>query len=78
MSLEQAFIVIDDALNLGAEKLLSQVMPEQDAYVALLVRLWSIVPEEMAEIANMLRDDPDLLLAMSVGAMPEPTATQAS
>ena len=77
MSLEQGFTIIDDALNLAIEKLQSQGMPEQEAYVALLVRLWSTVPEEVAEIANMLRDDPELLSAMSSGAMPEPTADQA-
>jgi len=53
-------------------------MPEQEAYVALLVRLWSTVPQEVAEIANMLRDDPDLLSAMQVGPMPDHSATQAS
>jgi hypothetical protein len=76
MSLEQGFNIIDDALNLAVEKLQSQGMPEQEAYVALLVRLCSTVPEEVAEIANMLRDDPDLLAAMGADAMPEPTATQ--
>ncbi len=71
MSLEQGFTIIDDALNLAVEKLQSQGMPEQEAYIALLVRLWSTVPEEIAEIANMLRDDPDLLSAMT-----DPSAAQ--
>ena len=71
MSLEQGFTIIDDALNLAVEKLKSQGMPKQEAYIALLVRLWSTVPEEVAEIANMLRDDPDLLSAMNTGAMSE-------
>ena len=71
MSLEQGFTIIDDALNLAIEKLKSQGMPEQEAYIALLVRLWSTVPEEVAEIANMLRDDPDLLSAMNTGAISE-------
>ena len=74
MSLEQGFTIIDDALNLAVEKLQSQGMPEQEAYVALLVRLWSTVPQEVAEIANMLRDDPDLLSAMQVDPMPEKAA----
>ena len=78
MSLEQGFTIIDDAVNLAVEKLQSQGMPEQEAYIALLVRLWSTVPEEVAEIANMLRDDPDLLSAMNTGAMPDPSAAQVS
>ena len=76
MSLEQGFTIIDDALNLAVEKLESQGMPEQEAYIALLVRLWSTVPEEVAEIANMLRDDPDLLSAMNTGPVSELSATQ--
>jgi len=78
MSLEQGFTIIDDALSLAVEKLQSQGMPEQEAYVALLVRLWSTVPQEVAEIANMLRDDPDLLSAMQVGPMPDYSVTQSS
>ena len=78
MSLQQGFTIIDDALSLAVEKLQSQGMPEQEAYVALLVRLWSTVPQEVAEIANMLRDDPDLLSAMQVGPMPDYSVTQAS
>jgi hypothetical protein len=77
MSLEQGFTIVDEALNLAVENLQSKGMPEQEAYVALLVRLWSTVPEEVAEIANMLRDDPDLLSAMNVGPMPEASAAQA-
>ena len=77
MSLEQGFTIIDDALNLAVEKLQSQGMPEQEAYIALLVRLWSTVPEEVAEIANMLRDDPDLLSAMNTSAVSKPSAVQA-
>ena len=77
MSLEQGLTIIDDALNLAVEELKSKGMPEQEAYIALLVRLWGSVPEEVAEIANMLRDDPELLSAMAVGEKPEPLATQA-
>ncbi|MGB2271223.1 MAG: hypothetical protein ACPH3K_04085 [Candidatus Micropelagos thuwalensis] len=77
MSLEQGFTIIDEALNLAVEELKSKGMPEQEAHIALLVRLWGTVPEEVAEIANMLRDDPDLLSAMSIGATPEPSAVPA-
>ena len=76
MSLEKGFTIIDDALNLAVEKLQSQGMPEQEAYIALLVRLWSTVPEEVAEITNMLRDDPDLLSAMNKGDMTDQSAAQ--
>ena len=77
MSLEQGFTIIDDALNLAVEELKSKGMPEQEAYIALLVRLWGTVPEEIAEIAKMLRDDPDLLSAMNAGTTAEPSAVPA-
>ena len=77
MSLEQGFTIIDDALNLAVEELKSKGIPEQEAYIALLVRLWGSVPEEVAEIANMLRDDPDLLSAMNMGTTSESSAVPA-
>ena len=77
MSLEQGFTIVDDALGLAVEQLKSKGMPEQEAHIALLVRLWGTVPEEVAEIANMLRDDPDLLSAMKLGTTPEPSAVPA-
>ena len=77
MSLEQGLTIIDDALNLAVEELKSKGMPEQEACIALLVRLWGTVPEEVAEIANMLREDPDLLSAMNITATSEPSAVPA-
>ena len=77
MSLEQGYTIIDSALNLAIEELKSKGMPEQEAYIALLVRLWGNVPEEVANIANMLRDDPELLSAMNTGAKPEPSVVPA-
>ena len=77
MSLEQGFTIVDDALNLAVEQLKSKGMPEQEACIALLVRLWGTVPEEVAEIANMLRDDPDLISAINMGTTPESSAVPA-
>jgi hypothetical protein len=77
MSLEKGFTIIDEALSLAVEQLKLKGMPEQEAYIALLVRLWGTVPEEVAEIASMLRDDPDLLSAINTGATPESPAVPA-
>ena len=77
MSLDQGFTIIDDALNLAVEELKSKGMPEQEAHIALLIRLWGAVPEEVVEIASMLKDDPDLLSAMNTGATSEPSAVPA-
>jgi hypothetical protein len=77
MLLDHGVTVIDDALNLAVEKLRLKGLTEQDAYVALLVRLGSIVPEEVREIADILFHDPDLLSAMKVGAKPEAVTADA-
>jgi len=74
MSLEQGLNIIDEALMLAVDSLASKGMPENEAYIALLVRLWSSVPEEVAEVATMLRDDPELMSAMSKGAVDQSTA----
>lgn len=74
MSLEQGLNIIDEALMLAVDSLASKGMPENEAHIALLVRLWSSVPEEVAEVATMLRDDPELMLAMSKGAVDQSTA----
>ena len=74
MSLEQGLNIIDEALMLAVDSLASKGMPENEVYIALLVRLWSSVPEEVAEVATMLRDDPELMSAMSKGAEDQLTA----
>ena len=68
MSIEDGFNIVDGALNLAIEDLQARGMPEQEAHIALLVRLWSIVPAEVADIASMLRDDPELLSALNSGS----------
>ena len=52
MSLEQGLNIIDEALMLAVDSLASKGMPENEAHIALLVRLWSSVPEEVAEVAR--------------------------
>ncbi len=52
--------MIDKALELAVSSLESNGVPKDDAYVALLIRLWSTVPEDVAKIATMLRDDAEL------------------
>lgn len=68
MSLEQGLNIIDEALTLAVDCLESKGMPENEAHIALLVRLWISVPQEVAEVATMLREDPELMSAMSNGA----------
>lgn len=74
MSLEQGLNIVDNALMLAVKNLESKGMPENEAHIALLVRLWSSVPQEVAEVATMLRDDPELMSAMFNGAESQPIA----
>ena len=76
MSLEQGLNIIDEALALAVESLETKGVPEQEAHIALLVRLWSVVPDEVAEIAGMLRDDPELLSAMNSGSASDIVSAQ--
>ena len=76
MSLEQGLNIIDEALALAVENLATKGVPEQEAQIALLVRLWSVVPDEVAEIAGMLRDDPELLSAMNSGSVSDISSVQ--
>ena len=65
MSLEKEFNVVDEAIRVATETLMSHGLPEDEAHVALLVRLSGSVSDEVAEIANMLRNDSDLLQAFN-------------
>ena len=65
MSIEQQFNILDQVLNTAIEQLKGYGMPEQEAQIALLIRLSSGVSEEILEIANMLRDDAELNAAIT-------------
>lgn len=60
MTITQGFNILDNALTLAVSDLEQRGMPKDEAYVALLIRLWNMVPAEVAEVAQMLRDDPEL------------------
>jgi hypothetical protein len=51
-------------------------MPIDEAQIALLIRLWNVVPEEVAEIADMLRKDSDLASAINGAADHDARAAQ--
>ena len=65
MTIAQGFNIVDNALTLAVSDLEQRGMPKDEAHVALLVRLWNVVPAEVAEVAQMLRDDPELAAAIN-------------
>jgi hypothetical protein len=52
--------IVDQALNSAVSHLNQHGMPDDEAKIALLIRLWSIVPPEIGEIADILRTDKEL------------------
>jgi len=65
MSIAHGLNLIDEALNLALSDLEGRGMPKDEAQIALLIRLWNIVPEEVAQIAELLRKDPELASAIN-------------
>jgi len=65
MSTADGMNIIDNALNLALSDLESHGMQGDDAQIALLVRLSNLVPEEVFNVASLLRDDAELLTAMN-------------
>ena len=65
MSTADGMNIIDNALNLALSDLESHGMQGDDAQIALLVRLSNLVPEEVFNVASLLRDDAELMTAMN-------------
>ena len=65
MSMTDGMNIIDNALNLALSDLESRGMQGDDAQIALLVRLSNLVPEEVFNVASLLRDDAELMTAMN-------------
>jgi hypothetical protein len=60
MTLSEEMNVVDEALEAAVDVLKARGMPEDEAHIALLIRLWSVVPDEVSEVAELLRNDPEL------------------
>ena len=65
MSMTDGMNIIDNALNLALSDLESHGMQGDDAQIALLVRLSRLVPEDVFNVAILLRDDAELMTAMN-------------
>lgn len=65
MSLAEGLNIVDRALNMAVIELEDRGMSKDEAQIALLLRLWKLVPEEVSEIAQLLRTDPELASAIN-------------
>ena len=60
MSNENGFQMIDEALSLAVSHLVDKGLPQDEAYIALLLRLKHLVPNEIQQVADLLSDDEEL------------------
>jgi len=67
MSFESEMHIVDEALKLASNHLGEKGMPEEEAHIALLVRLWAVVPENVVEVAKILKNDPEIYEALNGG-----------
>ena len=65
MSMIEGMNIVDNALKLALADLEGRGLPKDEAQIALLIRLQSIVPDEVSSIATILRDDPEVLAAVN-------------
>ena len=65
MSAQTQMNIVDEALELAVGRLASMGMPQDEAHIALLIRLWDKVPEEIVEVAKMLQADEQVAKAVN-------------
>ncbi len=54
------FAIIDNALALAVDDLKKQGLPEDEAHIALLIRLKHLVPPEVQQVADLLSEDDEI------------------
>ena len=65
MSIADGLNIVDNALNIALSDLENRGLPRDEAQIALLIRLWNVVPDDVAEVADLLRKDPALSSAIN-------------
>jgi hypothetical protein len=71
MSIQSEMNIVDQALASAIGHLAEKGMPDDEARIALLIRLWSTVPPEISEIAEILRADEELDAVINAAGAPE-------
>ena len=74
MSMTEGMNIVDGALNLALGDLESRGIAKDEAQIALLIRLRSVVPADVSKIADILNEDPEVLSAINgLNEIKEPT-----
>ena len=71
MSLEKGLNIVDDALNIAIFDLERRGISNDDAQIALLLRLRAMVSPEVVKVAELLSEDSELNSAINGEAGPE-------
>ena len=60
MTTTNGFAIIDNALSLAIDDLKKLGLPEDEAHIALLIRLKHLVPSEVQQVADLLSNDEEV------------------
>ena len=60
MALENGMNIVNNALLLAVDDLVEKGLPEDEAYIALLIRLKHMVPAEIQKVADLLSEDDEV------------------
>ena len=68
MDTENGLTILDKALSLAVNDLVARGMSEDDAHIALVVRLKHLVSPEIFQVADLLADDDEVSAILSKDA----------
>ena len=74
MALENGMNIVDNALLLAVDDLVKKGVPEDEAHIALLIRLKHVVPSEIQKVADLLSEDDEVNECINPGFMPNESA----
>ena len=60
MTNANGFQLVDNAISLAVDDLKDRGLPEDEAHIALLLRLKHLVPVEVQKVADLLSEDEEL------------------
>ena len=75
MALENGMNIVDNALLLAVDDLVKKGLPEDEAHIALLIRLKHMVPSEIQKVADLLSEDDEVNGCINPGLPPDESAS---
>ena len=75
MTSTNGFAIIDNALSLAVADLKGLGLPEDEAHIALLIRLKHLVPSEVQQVADLLSEDDEINSRINPGFNPNELAS---